>query len=244
VEAIVNASGSGVAIVNGAINPLLDGRVLTREVKEAIESGKFNRVPIFNGTNHDEWRWFQALVELATGHVITADEYSAQLAAAFGANAPAVESAYRLGDFDSPSGALAAAQGDNVFICPARNMNLAASKYVPVYAFEFNDPNSPSNRPPVSFPLRAAHTHELQYLFPGWKGTFTGEVPPLTSGQQNLAKDMRRYWATFAKKGAPSSHWPNVTNRRELWGSLQVPKSVVINNFRRDHRCDLWNSLN
>ena len=38
--------------------PDIDGRVLTQSLKTAFASGQFNRVPVINGTNHDEWRLF------------------------------------------------------------------------------------------------------------------------------------------------------------------------------------------
>jgi para-nitrobenzyl esterase len=36
--------------------PDIDGRVLTQSLKTAFASGQFNRVPVINGSNHDEWR--------------------------------------------------------------------------------------------------------------------------------------------------------------------------------------------
>ena len=193
------------------LHPINDGHVITSSVSDAIRSGQFNRVPVLSVNTHDEWRWFQAFTEITTGHVITADEYPAQLAASFGADAPAVAAAYPLSDFDSPSGALASAVGDRLWLCQAHNFNVDASKYVPVWAAEFNDPNSPGILPRVSFPLLASHTHEIQYIFPGWKGAFEGEVTPLTQQQEKLAKNMRRIWGTFAEKGGLPT-WPRVTS--------------------------------
>jgi para-nitrobenzyl esterase len=126
---------------------------------------------------------------------------------------------------------------------PARTFDIDASKYVPVYAYEFNDPNSPGILPPVSFPLLAAHTHEIQYVWPGWKGVFPGQVAPFTNAQQNLSKDMIRAWGTFAEKGAPASSWPNFTQANNRWVSLQVGQSPVISNFGDDHKCSLWDSF-
>jgi para-nitrobenzyl esterase len=224
--------------------PSVDGYVHLRPIKESLESGKFNRVPIFNGTTHDEYVWFQAFAEINTGHVITPAEYPARLAASFGANAAAVEQAYPLSKYDNSAGlALGAATGDNLFICPARNFNIAASKYVPTYAYEFNDPNSPGILPPTSFPLRAAHTHEIQYILRGWKGVYPGTPTPFTPGQAKLSKRMVEYWATFAREGKPHENWPRFSKSKERFVSLEVPKPVAINDFKEDHNCGLWDSF-
>jgi para-nitrobenzyl esterase len=47
--------------------PDIDGRVLTQSIGAALASGQFNRVPVINGTNHDEWRLFVARSELPPG---------------------------------------------------------------------------------------------------------------------------------------------------------------------------------
>ena len=160
-------------------------------------------------------------------HALTADEYPARLVASFGAtNAPVVQRAYPLSDFNSPSGALAAAQGDQNYPCQVRSFDVDASKYVRVYAFEFNDPNSPENVfPPVSFPYLAAHTHEIPYIFPGWKGASPNPAKPLSQQQENLAKEMRKLWGTFADKGVLPSNVPQFTKANPLVLSLEIPNS-------------------
>jgi acyl-CoA synthetase (AMP-forming)/AMP-acid ligase II len=53
--------------------------VLPQTLKTAFATGEFNRVPIINGTNRDEWRLFVALSELA-GNPVTAGGAVASLA--------------------------------------------------------------------------------------------------------------------------------------------------------------------
>jgi para-nitrobenzyl esterase len=249
---LAHGSGSVSELVN-------DGHVLASSVFDAIRSGQFNRVPMLDVTNRDEYRWFVAFTEITTGHVLTAAEYPSQLIAQFGADAPAVQAAYPLSDFDSPSGALAAAEGDHNYPCQVRSFDVDASKYVRVYAAEFNDPNSPENvLPPVSFPYLAAHTHEIQYIFPGWKGASPNPATPLNPQQEDLAKDMRRLWGAFADKGVVPSNrgegydpradenvpdLPHLTKDKELVISLEIPQIRVITDFNQVHRCDLWNSI-
>ncbi|WP_129782402.1 carboxylesterase/lipase family protein [Peristeroidobacter soli] len=242
VSAILEAQGSyGGACC--ATFPVDDGHVLTSTVYEAIRSGQFNRVPFLDVTNRDEHRWFLALTEVSTSHSIAADEYPARLQAAFGADAAIVQAAYPLSQFDSPSGALAAAQGDRGYPCQVRNFDVDASKYVRVYAAEFNDPTSAEAvLPAVSFPYLSAHTHEIPYIFPGWKGAASDPLPPLNRQQQKLARQMRELWATFAETGELRDY-PALTKSREAVISLEIPRLRVITDFSETHRCQLWNSI-
>ena len=45
--------------------PNINSEVLPETLRTAFATGNFNRVPIINGTNRDEWRLFVALSELA-----------------------------------------------------------------------------------------------------------------------------------------------------------------------------------
>lgn len=223
--------------------PVNDGHLLTSSVYDAVRSGRFNRVPIFDITNRDEYTWFVAFEEVARGRAITLDEYPAELRTSFGADAAAVQAAYPLSAFNSPSEALAAAQGDRMYPCQVRNFDVDASKYVRVYAAEFNDADSPEViLPPVSFPYRAAHTHEIPYIFPGWSGASRRPPPPLTPQQQKLAREMRKLWATFAQTGILPGY-PALTRDRQPVISLQTPKLEVIADFNAVHKCELWNSI-
>ena len=95
--------------------PNVDGVVLTQSIGAAISSGQFNRVPVIEGTNHDEFRLFVALLfELPNGPV-TAAQYPAYVAALLGLPAavsaqvvPAVVAEYPLSSYPSPAIALGA----------------------------------------------------------------------------------------------------------------------------------------
>ena len=45
------------------IAPDVDGKVLTQAPDTAFQSGQFDRVPVINGTNHDEYRYFVRVLE-------------------------------------------------------------------------------------------------------------------------------------------------------------------------------------
>jgi para-nitrobenzyl esterase len=99
------------------------------------------------------------------------------------------------GDAPSADEALSQIFTDVVFACNGLDSNGELSKYVPVFAYEFNDPNAPPGDQ-FGFPTASEHAAELQFLFNF--GT------PLTAGEQELATEMNTYWANFVKTGDPS----------------------------------------
>jgi para-nitrobenzyl esterase len=231
----------------GGASPTIDHKVLRQSVGSAFASGEFNRVPVLEGANHDEWRLFVGLTELGSGPV-TAATYGAQIAGTIGAPAaaiPAFEAEYPLAEFASPDIALAALGSDAIFDCNARFAEQQLSQFVPTFAYEFNDPDAPERFvPPVSFPYAAAHASEIQYVF---DLPITQPAPALDADQQQLAAAMVSYWTTFAHTGQPSSFrtpaWAPYHTSHETVQALVVPSPKPETSFAADHHCAFWDSL-
>jgi para-nitrobenzyl esterase len=92
---------------------------------------------------------------------------------------------------------------DFVFACNGFDSNSDLSRRVPVFAYEFNDPNAPSTAgiagPGANtsgFTTASQHAAELQYIF-NFGSNFT-------TAQAALATDMKTYWANFVKTGDPN----------------------------------------
>jgi para-nitrobenzyl esterase len=226
----------------GGYQPDIDGTVLTQSLKTSFGSGEFNRVPVVDGSNHDEWRLFVATNELA-GAPVTAANYQATIAATLGlsaAAAAAVANVYPLAAYPSPAIAMGAVGTDAIFACNALTVDQLTSKYVPTFGYEFNDENAPEPfLPPVSFPYGAAHASELQYLFT------LGNTPSALSGpQQRLAATMKSYWTDFATRGFPTTIgtpvWPLFTDSGQRIQSLVPPKPSVETDFATEHHCGFW----
>ena len=106
---------------NGGYTPDVDGLVLTQSLKSAFAGGQFNRVPIVDGSNHDEWRLFVAEAELG-GSPVTADNYQAQIASTLdvpSAIAAVIVGQYPLSAYPSPALAMGAVGTDAIFACQA-----------------------------------------------------------------------------------------------------------------------------
>src|SRR6516165_3354335 len=227
--------------------PNINTEVLPQTLKTAFTTGSFNRVPIINGTNRDEWRLFVALSELE-GHPVTASNYQSMISATLGVPAPVaavIAAEYPLSAFPSPSIALGAVGTDAIFACPALTIDQSVSQFVPAFAYEFNDENAPENfLPPVSFPYGAAHASEIQYLMDLPTVAFPGT---LSAQQQQLATIMKGYWANFAKRGFPASFgtpfWPLFNNLTQEMQSLAPPTPQTETDFATTHNCAFWTAL-
>jgi para-nitrobenzyl esterase len=232
---------------------VVDGRVLKRSVGKALASGHFNHVPMINGTNHDEERLFVALGANVNGGVlaglpgapVTAENYQTVIASGLNvsaAKAGRIAARYPLSAYPSAAVAFSALDTDANFACPALTVDKATAKFVPTYAYEFNDENAPERFiPPADFPYGAAHQSELQYLFGLPNAGFPGS---LNAPQRTLAASMKRYWTNFAARGVPSASgrppWSGFTKHSQRILSLVAPRPHIETHFAASHHCGFW----
>ena len=232
----------------GTAYPFVDGTILTQTPTSAFSSGQFNQVPIISGGNHDEWRIFVAQQYDFTGHpILTLADYTNAVLALWGPTlAPPVDALYPFASFPSGGVALGASGTDGIFACPERNSVHLLSKFVPTYAYEFNDENAPpaqSTIPILTFPLGAYHFAEVQYLF------VVGGTPAVFStDQQQLSATMIDYWTQFAKNANPNSPgvptWPRYSSTKDVFQSLVPPTPAGETNFDASHLCSgFWNTF-
>lgn len=226
--------------------PVVDNVVLKETINSAFASGRFNRVPVMEGSNHDEWRLFVGTTELATGMPLTAAGYPAAITGtlgATGATRDAIIAQYPLSNYDNPSFAFAALVTDTVYACSSRKAIRQMVNFVPVYAYEFYDPNAPETYLlPVSFPYGSAHASELNYLF-----NVRPSIPNpvlLNTDQRLLSNAMVRYWTQFARNGNPNSadtpFWPAYSSTTDQRQSLTPVTPFTQSTFAVDHHCAFW----
>jgi para-nitrobenzyl esterase len=145
---------------------------------------------------------------------------------------------YPLSRYPSPPVALSAVGTDAIFACHALTAEKSLSRYVPVYAYEFNDENAPELfLPAVGFPYGAAHASELPYLF---SQTSISRPTPFTRAQLQLAATMRQDWTSLAKTGVPASGWPRFSGASQQMLSLVPPNPRTETNFSAQHHCTFW----
>ncbi|RYG28328.1 hypothetical protein EON81_28710 [bacterium] len=154
--------------------------------------------------------------------------------------APKVLEAYPLRDYDSPSEAFAAASTDSMFACTGLAMSRALADKIPVYAYEFGDRTAPSYVGPTTFPLLAAHTYELPYIFNGFRGGGYAEVA-LNPLQDKLSDEMVGYFANVSELPSKEAEWPRFDPARENVMAFTLPASrVVSGRVANAHHCEFW----
>jgi para-nitrobenzyl esterase len=234
------------------ISPNIDNWTLTQQPFQAIAAGNFQRVPVIDGTNHDEYRLFVSeydLLNALNGHPggYTADGYVAFVQAQAGSNTPEVLAEYPLSNYISPNYAVSAVATDYAFSCGALLLDALLSQYVPVYAYEFNDPSPPNVfLPPDPYmTINDSHAIELPYLFPAFKN-FTLNIGPanFTPGQLQLSAGMQAAWTSFARYGRPlnprGGAWQPYVLANRNFTSLISPSQQNDSGFFSDHKCDFW----
>jgi para-nitrobenzyl esterase len=235
-----------------AIPGVIDGKVLTESIGTALAAGRFARVPILNGINHDEELIFTAGLHVAVSggrfvsvptEPVTPESYQPDIAAVLGVSsdrAAAIAAEYPLGAYPAPDVAFSTLVSDANFACPALQVDRWTSERVPTFGYQFNDDNAPQRlTKPGALPLIATHSSEIQYLFDQPNTPFPGT---LNGDQQALAGSMRTAWASFAATGSPSTAalgWPSVGDGASVM-SLVPPEPQVQTDFSDIHHCAFW----
>jgi para-nitrobenzyl esterase len=253
----------GTAAANGPyVNGLMvDGTILPIPGDTAWTTGKFNHMPIMNGSVADEGAFSASINELFFGP-LSAEQYvnlvkTTYNGAAGASNGPpnypagtgdAVLAKYPLSAYSNPSLAWVAV-GTDANVCRHPFLNRHVSQFVPLYAYEFADKGAPWYFPPLSFAHGAAHTIDIQFLFSDWHGGPLGILHKLTPQEHALSAQLVAAWTNFMYAGNPNSpsdqSWPRYTANSEAYLSQNVPKSSTITaaQFAAAHNCAFWDTV-
>jgi para-nitrobenzyl esterase len=236
------------AFPDAAIPGVVDGKVLKEPIGAALAAGRFARVPVLNGMNHNEEWIFVAGLQLAvSGGMFVlaptpdADTYESVIASVLGvsaARASAIAAEYPLTAYPAAVLALSVLVSDANFACPALQVDCWTARRVPTFAYEFDDDTSPQIFAGPDLPPIATHSSEIQYLFDQPNARY---ATPLNTTQEQLADRMRAAWAHFAAGGDPATaatRWPRF-NAGSAVLSLATPTQVTTS-FATAHHCAFW----
>ena len=220
--------------------------VLPLAPRDAFAAGRFNKVPVIDGSNRDEGRLFGYLRGFQAD-LLTAGIYETEIGRLFPSHAVAILGLYPADAFDSPRLAYAAVLTDGLFACPARALDRLLARTVPVYAYEFDDPAAPFNLPvpPWAAPLHAYHTAEIAYVFGSpW---ILADPADFSAEQARLSALMQADWGAFARTGSPDADggpaWPRFHDGFEQIEDLSPAKVEITADFARRHRCTFWDDI-
>jgi para-nitrobenzyl esterase len=253
----------GTAAANGpyVTGLIVDGKVLPIPGDTAWSTGNFNHVPIMNGSVKDEGAFTTSINELFFGP-LSAEQYTEIITKTFSGpagpgNGPpnykpgtvdAVLSKYPLSAYQNPSLAWVAV-GTDANVCRHPFLDNNASKFVPLYAYEFADRQAPWYFPPLSFAHGAAHTIDIPFLFPNWHGGPLGIAHNLAAPERTLASQLVAAWTNFMYTGNPNltgdKPWPRYTSASAVMLSQNVPASSPMRmaDFLTAHNCAFWDTV-
>ena len=237
---------------------LVDGTVLPIDPDTAWTTGKFSHVPILHGSTRDEWTFILSANEYYSQQPLTAAEYvnnvetGAVIAKYKDSTVPnKVLAVYPVSAYPSPSLAYNAVGTDSL-VCRDRHLNHlleANDPSVPLYTYEFEDRNAPWYFPPLSFPPGAAHTIDIQFLFPLWHGGPLGTPHPLSVRERKLSEELVAAWTNFMYTGNPNLHenrpWPLYEAGSEVYLLENVPRLSTLTDaqFSAEHNCAFWDGV-
>jgi para-nitrobenzyl esterase len=249
--------------------PMVDGTIIPITPETAWTTGQFNRMPIMGGNVQDEGNFGISITEYFSGPPqapITPAQYAANITAAYGGNAgpggtpppypagtpAAVLAEYPLGNYATTQLAYDAVT-THPGACRAHHVVNLWAKWVPVYQYEFNYLSAPYYFPDMpGFVALAAHTIDIQFLFPGWHGGILGvNSRSLNAQETKLSDQLVAAWTNFARSGNPNgsgnSPWPRFVNQAGVPAVLSenAPSLATFTDaqYAANHHCAFWDTL-
>ena len=269
VERILQLSGTTAAngpYVTAPAGVMVDGTVVPVSGPDVFSSGRWHKMPIAGGTTRDELSFSIAIREYFTAtfggstdigqgfRPMTASEYEEIVRGSYGTIADAVLARYPLSAYgDDPQLAYTRVTSDPI-ACGALGTIRQFAMEVPTYWYQFRYRNAPFYFPRMpGFRALAAHTIDIQFLFPDFHGGHLGVNLDQTTGvprglngpETKLSDQMVAAWTNFAATGNPNgsgnSPWPRFTANSELALSQDIPLSVLTaDDIKQDSRCGFW----
>jgi para-nitrobenzyl esterase len=229
-----------------AFGPSVGSLSVPSQGAEAFSSGHFLRMPIINGGTRDEMRLYVAYA-VAAGQAVTADTYAPLLKSMYGEAAPDVLAEYPLANYSSAPSALGTVQSD--FMSGAALANCLyletaaeASRFVPLYEYEFADRHAPPEMDDPGFELGAVHASELPYFFPHISHNSKINGPDLEAASQPVSAAMVAYWSSFAHSGTPRAAglpiWPRYRTAADVMRF--EPGQMHRFDASASHHCGFW----
>jgi para-nitrobenzyl esterase len=244
-EAAAKVAGSDVM----TFAPAVGTKSIPLQGAQAMANGKVVRVPTINGGDRNELRLYVAYAA-QEGHHISNENYAAALEGIYGTNAPMVLAEYPARNFSSAAAAFGSVMSD---FTPSNGLNNClylrtaelASRYVPVYEYEFTDAGAPPVTADPGFAMGAVHSSELPYFFPHFSNTSAMDGPPLSAGAETLASAMIDYWTAFARTATPTAPkniaWTPFESSAHVLRLDQGP--IEYFNAGAEHHCAFWRKL-
>lgn len=229
---------------SATIAPTINGTTLPMSPGKAFRTGHLNRVSLMNGVDRDE---INGGASLTAPIANTAAQFRNQVRKQYRALAPKVFRLYPLERFPSPFVAYRTVVADSDSVCPVLAADRALSRYIPVYAWENDDADTPLAYFPQFLiqtkPYGAYHIAADPFLFPQPQVT-------LSPDQAVLAAQFTAEATRYAHKGNPTAPrtplWTRFTRRDQDVMALVPAGDSTLNaaaTIAQQHHCGFWDAV-
>ncbi|HEY3773936.1 MAG TPA: carboxylesterase family protein [Solirubrobacteraceae bacterium] len=240
---VKNAGSYETPNAGGSIGPIVNGTTLPMPAAKAFNTGHVNKVKLIIGVGRDEFNGGVYTNELHTVIANTPAQYQQLVAQQFGSLAPKVMQLYPLDRFPAPAPFIAyrTVMADAFSVCPALQTDAQLSRYIPVYAYEDDDADSPSAG--ETQPLGAYHSaiNRLVHDAPS----------SLDPNQAALQSQVLAQWTGFAHDGDPNAPGTPLWTRygsgsRDVMSLVPAGDSTLTptSTLKLQHNCAFWDAVN
>lgn len=219
----------------GTVGPTLNGSTLISSLRQALETGHVNRVPVMIGTERDE--------DLV-GEPTTPTDYVQTVQSQYGRYVHEVLARYPLSRFETPFIAWRTLAADSDTVCPAIVTDEDLARWMPVYGFLMNDNDLPPYQPVGTRDTPAGAAHDNP-----WNSYEQPQATPLDADQQVMQDEEIARMTTFARIGNPTAQgfaaWPEFNRSGDEMELEPAGDSEVMSiaQISADHNCRFWNSI-
>ena len=261
--ALQGTANSNGPYVNG---PMVDGTVIPLSPEQAWSTGNFNRVPVMGGNVLDEANFGIGITEYFTGppqRAMDASDFTRLVTATYsgpsgpGGTAPnypdgtvaSVLARYPLSSYKTVQRAYDDLVTD-AGACRTLHVLKLLAPWVPTYGYQFDYRDAPYYFPAMpNFEPLAAHTIDIQFLFPLWRGGILGVAHPLNPAETLLSDQLVAAWTQFARTGNPngtgSAPWPRFAGANPMFLSQNVGglSTYGADHYAEMHQCSFWDTI-
>jgi para-nitrobenzyl esterase len=264
-ERILQLQGTPNASARYVNNIFVDGTVIAQQPNVAWGSGAYNKMPILGGsTKDDNGNFGLVITEYFSGPpqvALTAAQYMAR-------NSAAVLAEYPLSNYGNNPALAQDRVGTDSGKCQYLHsfLLMASTNTFGIYTYDFTYQHAPyyfPQMPNVSDPTGyfqplAAHTIDIQFLFPGYHGgnlgvnINQGAISPannqprdLQGPEVTLSDQLVAAWTNFAKTGNPNGTgapvWPVFTTSSPTFLQQDIPNGTETEaQYVANYKCDFW----
>jgi para-nitrobenzyl esterase len=247
----------------GAIGPIVNGTTLPMSAAQAFKRGRVNKVKLMIGVGRDEFNG--GIYSNFPGHTIVANtpaQYRQLVRQQFRSLAPTVRRLYPLRRFPAPAPFIAyrTIMADAFSVCPALVSDAQLARYIPVYAYEDDDSDSPTpvgqsltlGQPPSAGPAPAAAPQPPLGAFHSAINHLAHDPSAsLDDNQRALQNQVLGEWTGFARTSFPTAantpRWTPYSTFGRPMMSLKPGGDSTLTPTRtisQEHHCGFWDAVN